>query len=225
MCRFKTIYSALPPSTTHFVERGVKIAGISSNSKQSDTRASHNAIGSNLTEEVNRVTIEKMKSNFEYKNEEAIVPRGKVFSKHLLAKVEEMDTDINKLFLDEGKASVYKEMHTRLNKKKLAFRHDLAKFAVDAGDKQQQKRKGMKAPKVSLVRAQQRKEKQHSNTRRLHNYSLQSFCFCTSPFKQCLIHPSIQCMFLQQFISKSWCSRCNVVIIISRKGTYEGRTL
>jgi hypothetical protein len=97
------------------VERGVKIAGISSNSKRSDTRSSHNAIGSNLTEEVNRVTIEKMKSNFEYKNEEAIVPRGKVFSKHLLAKVEEMDTDINKLFLDEGKASVYKEMHTRLN--------------------------------------------------------------------------------------------------------------
>jgi hypothetical protein len=222
--RFKMNYSALP-STTHFVERGVKIAGISSNSKRSDTRATHYAIGSNFTEDVNRVTIETMKSEFNYKNEEAIVPRGKVFSKHLLARIEKMDTDINALCLDEGKAAVYKEIHTRLNKEKLAFRHDLTKFAVDAGDKHQQKRKGMKAPKVSLVRAQQRKEKQHSNTRRLHNYSLQSFCFCTSPFKQCLIHPSIQCMFLQQFISKSWCSRCNVVIIISRKGTYEGRTL
>jgi len=39
-----------------------------------------------------------------------------------------------------------------LNEEKLAFRHNLVNFAVDAGDKQQHKRKGMKAPKASLVR-------------------------------------------------------------------------
>lgn len=155
--RFKMNYSALP-STTHFVERGVKIAGISSNSKRSDTRASHYAIGSNFTENVNRITIEKMKSKFDYKNEEAIVPRGKIFSEHLLAEIEGIDTRINKLCLDKEKKAVYTEMHTRLNEEKLAFRHNLVNFAVDAGDKQQHKRKGMKAPKASLVRGMDRTE-------------------------------------------------------------------
>ena len=75
-----------------------------------------------------------------------------------MAEIEGIDTRINKLCLDEEKKAVYTEMHTRLNEEKLAFRHNLVNFAVDAGDKQQHKRKGMKAPKASLVRGMDRTE-------------------------------------------------------------------
>ena len=112
--RYKHNYVAFP-TTTHFVERSVKVSNFCSNKSRSEERTSQFALCYNLVHDVNDVTKDRMIQNKSqmgdkrYKNEDKIKARGK--AKHV---------------------SIIEQVETRHNKIELALQDDDLKNAYDA---------------------------------------------------------------------------------------------
>ena len=152
---YKNNYAALPHQC-QFVESAVKTAKIADNLQRDDTRATQYAIGANLIEVVNRLAIKEMVKERErkmlppYKNEEAIKPRGEIFSRCLLKEIAKIDSKVNELCSKSAeKAEIFERIKELTTNPKLAFRHVMAQKIIDEGDEQSKKRSQMKAPKVT----------------------------------------------------------------------------
>lgn len=80
--RYKQNYAAFP-TTTHFVERSVKLSNFCSNNGRSEERTSQFAICYNVVHDVNDITKKRMIDNKsrkgkKFKNEDKIQARGKI---------------------------------------------------------------------------------------------------------------------------------------------------
>ena len=129
--RYKEEYAAFP-TTTHYVERSVKISNFCKGSSQSrsEERSSQFAICYNIVHDVNDMAKEEMiierHNNKEstYKNEDKLIARGKSRQKTALHTVVQRHMEIGRAMEDGSLSDTYTCIEKKINIKSKSFRSE-----------------------------------------------------------------------------------------------------
>jgi len=136
-------------TTTHFVEAGVKIAKIANNNARDELRMTHYAIGSNLIEEINELTVKYMLETGKYKDTNNIKPRGeyKVLetAKYLTAR----SKDLEVLLSNPVEQAIWSRMRSCLSDTTKSFKKQRDTQKMDEFGDQIQKRDKLQGNKLA----------------------------------------------------------------------------
>ena len=153
---YKRNYAALP-STTHMVEAGVKIAGISDNGQRTALRASQYAIGSNLTRDKNDLGKElmlkdKVAKGEQYKDDDGIRARGECSIKALTHLAIHRHAAVKNIKRNDPSATgILEKMKDSLKVKEEGFANELLEKQKLKNLDQREKNKDKSAPKFALA--------------------------------------------------------------------------